>query len=692
MAGRLAGVAEAVRRGYAIVPDAGPSGKLDTWAVAGIPAAVCDAFSKRSDEIDLAMESSGFASYRARGIAARRTRAPKSAECTESLLERWLGELDALGWPTRKLGERLRLVNERDARPLRTLGAGERSVLVRALLGPGGALAERKAFTRADVVRAVAPALYGCDPAELEAVVAAVVAHPEALALVGTPAARSRAYVAASVVAAEAAVEEVAARLAGSADRAAVAPAVVARSAAAAEERLGRSLTDGQRRAVEAVCGSGRGLEVVVGVAGSGKTTALEVVRSAFEAEGHRVLGTAISGQAARSLATEAGVEARTVASLVWRLEHGRLRLDQRSVLVIDEAGMADDAALLRLLVAVEAAGAKAVLIGDHHQLGAVGPGGGLEALVARHHPAVVVLGDNVRQRDPAERAALEQLRAGHVASAVAWYRDQGRIVTRPGREQALAAAVAAWDFDRRSGHDTALLAWRRRDVAELNRLARARLVAFGEVGGPELEAPGGRRFAAGDRVVLLTPCDGRWVTPERAEVVAVDVDRLTLRFDDGRQKVLAGAELDAEHLDHAYALTVHRNQAATVDRAHVLADGGGRELGYVAMSRARGPSHLYATADDVDQAVEDLVAEWGRSTRQRWVLDTDVVAGEDAPAHPRLSARPDATVGLARLRAERDAVAAVAPDAAARLRVLDAQLRLEQVARPRPPRRALGR
>ena len=156
--------------------------------------------------------------------------------------------------------------------------------------------------------------------------------------------------------------------------------------------------------------------------------------------------------------------------------------------------------------------------------------------------------------------------------------------------------------------------------------------------------------------------------------------------------ELLTGADLDDEHLDHAYALTVHRNQAATLDRAHVFADGGGRELGYVAMSRARGPSHLYATADDIDQAVEDLVAEWGRSTRQRWVLDMDAVAEPGRSAHPRLSAGPDATVRLARLRAERDAVTAVAPDATARVRVLDAQLRLEQVAQPASARRALGR
>ena len=101
-------------------------------------------------------------------------------------------------------------------------------------------------------------------------------------------------------------------------------------------------------------------------------------------------------------------------------------------------------------------------------------------------------------------------------------------------------------------------------------------MVAHGEVGGPELEAPVGRRYAAGDRVVLLSPGDGRWVTNERAEVVAVRDAHLTLRFDAGLHEVLAGDELDDKHLDYLYALTVHRNQAATGDRAHVFADGAG--------------------------------------------------------------------------------------------------------------------
>ncbi len=86
-----------------------------------------------------------------------------------------------------------------------------------------------------------------------------------------------------------------------------------------------------------------------------------------------------------------------------------------------------------------------------------------------------------------------------------------------------------------------------------------------GVVAGPEVEGAGGRRYGVGDRVVFLTPGDGRWVTSERAVVVSVGDGRLTLAFDDGRREVLSGEDLGAERLDYPYALTVHRTQAATV-------------------------------------------------------------------------------------------------------------------------------
>lgn len=152
---------------------------------------------------------------------------------------------------------------------------------------------------------------------------------------------------------------------------------------------------------------------------------------------------------------------------------------------------MADDQAMLKLLAAVEVADGKAILVGDHHQLDAVEPGGGLEALINRQGPAVHVLDENIRQRDPAERVALEQLRNGKVAEAVDWYRDNDRLRPAPARDEALEAAIAAWEADLRAGHETVLIAWRRRDVAALNERARQRRVEAGAISGPEIDIPG---------------------------------------------------------------------------------------------------------------------------------------------------------------------------------------------------------
>ena len=322
------------------------------------------------------------------------------------------------------------------------------------------------------------------------------------------------------------------------------------------------------------------------------------------------MLGTATSGQAARTLGHHAAIPSGTVRSLLWRLDHGQVTLDERSVLVLDEASLIADVDLARLLLAVNSGGGKLVIVGDPRQLAPVGPGGALQALVERHPDIVTVLNQNLRQREPAERVALHHLRAGNVQAAVGFYAAHGRIRIAASRTETLAAMVDAWAADTTAGHDTLMLAWRRSSVADLNRLARVRAEQRGWLTGPDLDTPDGRSYAVGDPVVALAPNhDGQLLTSQRGRVVAINqrAQTLTIATDDRRRVTLRGEALDADHLDHGYALTVHREQGATADRSHYLAEGGGRELAYVAMSRARGPSIVHAVADNLAQAIEDI-------------------------------------------------------------------------------------
>jgi AAA domain/UvrD-like helicase C-terminal domain len=571
-------------------------------------------------------------------------------------------------------------------------------------------LAERKVFTRADVVVAVAPLLFGAHPKEVERAVEAVCAHPDAVALIGVAAARERAYAPACVLAVETAI---AVKVATQVDRTdfAIVSAVTAQAAISAKQEAlgGRSLTAGQAAMVARICTSGRGVELVLGVAGAGKTTAIDVVRDAFETAGYRVIGTSISGQAARTLGAEAQIaESRTTASLLWRLDKGQLQLDRCAVVVLDEAGLADDPSVLRLLAAAETAGSKVIMVGDHRQLGAVGPGGSLEGLVCRHGDGVHILDENVRQVDPEERATLRELRAGSIEKAVDWYAHQQRIVAAPTRDGALDGMVAAWAADLESGLDATMLAWRRANVVALNERARVAMADSGGLSGPELVVDG-HGYRAGDRIVTLAPgTHGDTVTSQRGIVTTVDLDASSLlaRMDDGQVHRLGPDDTGPDRLAHGYATTVHRSQGATVDHTHLFADGGGRELGYVAMSRARHSSHVHLVADSHDQAVEDVIRDWSTERRQRWAIDTGrpepaatgPIAVEADPGAP-LQLR--AALGRGRLTAERDALLATLraepptePQAALqRLKHLDGHIRrLNRRLDPQPPApRAVG-
>jgi conjugative relaxase-like TrwC/TraI family protein len=627
MIGRVASARAAVELGYGIAADPGPSGRLGHWRIAGIPDEVLAVHSKRAAEIEAECQRRGERSYKARGVAARTTRSAKRHEAEGELVARWRAELEAADWPVERLAESIEAAKSK-VRPM-TLKGARRFLSV--VLGDDGDLARRKVFSRRHVIVAIAPHLYGQDPALLIPLVNRALADPETIPFVGVKGAREKVHALASVLARETAIAESLGRQLARSDAPAVTEAIVQEAIAAAEAALGAQLSVEQRSAAVDICTSGRGAELIEGVAGAGKTTMLKVVADAFAKAGYHVLGTATSGQAARTLSSEAEIgESRTLASLIWRLDHRQLTLSEQTAVILDEVGMTDDVDLVRLSAYVEAAAAKLILVGDHRQIGSVGPGGALRALVARHPNTVHHLGENRRQRDPEERQALAALRDGDIDEAIAFYRGHDRIHAKAHRVDALQAAVDAWSADVAAGHSAGLYAWRRANVAELNALARTWMQSTGRLSGPELVCPGGNTYQAGDEVIALAPGrDGTLVTSERAVVEAVEpaTGSIDIRTGDGRQVRLTREEAGADLLGYSYATTVHRSQGSTVTRAHLFADSGGRELAYVAMSRARESATAWVVADDVEQAAEDLRRDWSSDRTPTWAIDTALPA-----------------------------------------------------------------
>jgi ATP-dependent exoDNAse (exonuclease V) alpha subunit len=211
---------------------------------------------------------------------------------------------------------------------------------------------------------------------------------------------------------------------------------------------------------------------------------------------------------------------------------------------------------------------------------------------------------------------------------------------------------ATAWADDVAAGHHTALLAWRHRDVDDLNRLARAQWDAMGQLHGEDVAVWNGRTYAVGDRLVALAPNHvAGIVTSQRLTVIDLDRFSITAATDDGRTVTLTGPGIDRSHLGYGYAVTIHRAQGATFDRAHVLGAGGGRELAYVALSRARDQTTIYATADDLEQALADFRSDWRTERHDRWITPVDAAfgRGSEAIALDRLlpTSRPDVVDGF---------------------------------------------
>ena len=396
-----------------------------------------------------------------------------------------------------------------------------------------------------------------------------------------------------------------------------------------------RDLSDEQAAAVRALTRSGDGIQVLRAAAGTGKTYALDAAKQAWERSDFHVVGCALSPRAARELEDQAGIDATTIARLRGELERGR-PLDDRTVLVVDEAGMVGSRVLAELAEHAAERRAKLVLVGDDRQLPEIDAGGGFRGLAERR--GAVELTEVRRQRHAWDRDALDALRRGDVERWADAYRERGRIVARPTADATRGQLVSDWwRTAQEPGVDAVMIAHRRSDVADLNQRARALVRETGKLGEVELAA-GGRAFAVGDQIVA-----GRndrqlgVVNGDRGEVTAVDLDRRTaqLRLSGGATVNLDADYLEQGNLDHGYALTAHKAQGATVDRSFVLgSEELYREWGYTALSRHRDEARFYLVSPasiernlpglepDEDPLAEQLKEMLGESHAKTLALD----------------------------------------------------------------------
>jgi Ti-type conjugative transfer relaxase TraA len=388
-------------------------------------------------------------------------------------------------------------------------------------------------------------------------------------------------------------------------------------AAFASAAKRGLVLSGEQKSAFEHVTNS-KGLAVVVGYAGTGKSAMLGVAREAWESAGYTVRGAALSGIAAEGLENGSGIASRTIASLEHQWGKGREQLTSRDVLVIDEAGMVGTRQMERVLSHAAKAGAKVVLVGDQQQLQAIEAGAAFRAIHERH--GGVEISEVRRQLSEWQQDATRQLATVRTGETIRSYEERGMVHAADTREVARTDLIERWNEERQANPDDSriILTHTNDEVRELNQLARGKMRAADALGADATikAARGERQFASGDRIIFLRNERGLGVkNGTLGTVETASGQSMVVRTDDGRE--VAFDTKDYVHIDHGYAATIHKAQGMTVDRAHVLATPGmDSHSAYVAMSRHREGLALHYGRDDfADQSrlVRTLSRERGK-------------------------------------------------------------------------------
>jgi conjugative relaxase-like TrwC/TraI family protein len=439
------------------------------------------------------------------------------------------------------------------------------------------------------------------------------------------------------------------------------------------------ALNADQAAVVRGIASRGRGIEAVEALAGTGKTTLIGALAACYQQTGWRVLGAAPTGRAARQLRDVAQIPAVTMHALLGELDRAG-GFAPRTVLVVDEAGMAPTRLTAALFAHAERAGTKVVAVGDPGQLDSVQAGGWLAA-IGRRQPGPA-LRQVVRQRDRQEQAALEALHDGDPERYLAHKRD---AITVHGTEAAaLEALVEEW-HDARREHGAAkavMIARDNRTRDLLNQAAREHLRRDRVL--PARETLIGQRwFAAGDRVI--TRRNDRHLDVDNgtlATVIGVDAGGMELQTDSGDRRRIE-CDYVAQHVEHAYALTAHGAQGATVMWAAVIGrpEEFTREWAYTALSRARERTvpHLIAERSEGGRHGDHYSAQLADRSEAE-VLRALHRAMKRSEAEPLALERVRTESGHARQRDDAKAARdAARPDLAA----LDLQ---RMLAHPRPP------
>lgn len=407
------------------------------------------------------------------------------------------------------------------------------------------------------------------------------------------------------------------------------------------EEEQGFTLTAEQAKAVRWVAQDTGGVACITGWAGTGKTATAGAYVKAFEANGQRVIGACAAWDAADKLAAETGLETHSTASLLWQLDSGKLKLTNRDVVMLDEAGMVGAGTVAKLQHHIDKAGGKLVMVGDALQLQPVEAGAPFRlAQEAVGHSALTEIRRQKEGRDRELASAFYGAAGGE--EIVAKMMDRGQLKGYDSTKDARAGLVKAYLADPTPARDKLVIAPTNGGARAITSAIRGGLKERGDlqdsqpvkVAGAlqgetrELELAVGDRVRFGKRNKAMGVSNGSIGVVEQIED-GKNGHKLAVRLESdiqGRDGRLVSVDTNKyQDLDHGYAGTVHKAQGQGKETVYWHAEGGSadRHLGLVAFTRTKKEIHAFSSFHGIDK-LEKSLDDWRQKQNAREMMKAE--------------------------------------------------------------------
>ena len=404
-------------------------------------------------------------------------------------------------------------------------------------------------------------------------------------------------------------------------------------------------------------------IRVLEGDAGAGKTTVLGTAAKIWKQAGYEVVGACLSGKAALELESRAGIRSHTIdkwnyewerkkpstvkrhARGLWRAALGKstdrpkresFKIHDKTVIVIDEAAMADTDRLSTILGMARSKGAQIVLVGDEKQCQAIGHGGGFSE--AKRVLGSFRLTENWRQKNPEDRKVAQLLAEGKAEEALENLAKRDRLVVRRTDQSLINQLVADWTKQaaRRPEKSLILVATNEQRI-RLNELCQSkRFPKIRRMNKKAFKNFEGQWILTGDRIVFregIQISDGKKKTqiPNSSfgQVLSISPKekKIHVKLDSGKEVKIPlytqkpcfeetskrQPKKRKVKISLGYAVTTHASQGATCSNTFVLAGGSmqSKELTYVQATRAKDTTRFYLKQSEAQKHL-DLIGSVG--------------------------------------------------------------------------------